>query len=63
MKLALLFLTAVAALSGRVTSTRLTPEASVWFEPNPNSPAKAKSSGAPASAKARRGYLWRYNEA
>ena len=34
MKLALLFLTAVAALSGRVTATRLAPEASVWFEPN-----------------------------
>ena len=34
MKLALLFLSAVAALSGRVTATRLGPEASVWFEPN-----------------------------
>lgn len=34
MKLALLFLTAVVALSGRVTATRRAPEASVWFEPN-----------------------------
>ena len=34
MKLALLFLSAVAVLSGRVTATRLGPEASVWFEPN-----------------------------
>ncbi len=34
MKFAFLFLTAVAAVSGRITETRLAPEASVWFEPN-----------------------------
>jgi len=34
MKLALLLLTALTAASGRVTTTRLAPEASTWFEPN-----------------------------